>query len=102
MIDYEKDAELFKVLGNPIRLKIIDTIRDGEACVRTLEKMTGASQSCVSQHLAILRNSGIVESYRDGHLVCYSLNHDLIGRLLNCVHDENIRKTQANERMKEE
>lgn len=96
MIDYEKDAELFKALGNPIRLKIIDSIRNGEVCVKTLEKVTGASQSCVSQHLAILRNSGIVKSHRNGHLVCYSLNHQLIDRLLNCVHDEYSRKTQTN------
>lgn len=86
MIDYQKEAEVLKALANPTRLRIIDAIRDGKVCVKTLEKLTGASQSCVSQHLAILRKTGMVNTYRDGNLVCYSLNHHLADQILHCIH----------------
>jgi len=88
MIDYQKEADILKALANPIRLKIVDTIRKGDICVKSLEEITGASQSCVSQHLSVLRNIGMVNSYRDGNLVCYSLNHRLTDKILNCIHEE--------------
>lgn len=87
-IDYKKEADLLKALAHPVRLKIVDAIRDGQVCVKSLEEITGASQSCVSQHLTILRNLGMVETNRDGNLVCYSLNHALADRIVNCIYEE--------------
>ncbi|MBD3275554.1 MAG: metalloregulator ArsR/SmtB family transcription factor [Candidatus Marinimicrobia bacterium] len=87
-IDYQKEADILKALANPIRLKIVDAVKDGEVCVGNLAKMTGASQSCVSQHLSILRNIGLVKTYRDGNLVCYTLNHDLTEKILTCIYEQ--------------
>lgn len=87
-INYEKEAAILKALANPVRLKIIDAIRGGKICVKTLEDITGASQSSVSQHLTILRNLGMVETTREGNLVCYSLNHALANKVLDCIYDE--------------
>lgn len=87
-IDYQKEAEILKALANPIRLRILDVIREGEVCVKTLEEITGASQSCVSQHLAILRKAGLVKGFRDGNLVCYSLDHPLADEILHCIHEQ--------------
>jgi len=87
-IDYSKEAEILKALAHPIRLKIVDAIRDGEVCVKSLEELTGASQSCVSQHLTILRNLGMVETNRDGNLVCYSLNHTLADSIVRCIYED--------------
>ena len=93
MIDYNHQAEILKALAHPIRLQIVDAIKDGEVCVKSLEKMTGASQSCVSQHLTILRNLGSVRPLRDGKLVCYRLNHSLSERILQCLYDETSHET---------
>lgn len=93
MIDYNHQAEILKALAHPIRLQIVDAIKDGEVCVKSLEEMTGASQSCVSQHLTILRNLGIVTALRDGNLVCYRLNHHLSERILQCIYEENTSET---------
>jgi len=98
MIDYQKEAEVLKALANPIRLRIIDAIRDGQVCVKTLEQITGASQSCVSQHLAILRKIGMVKAFRDGNLICYSLNHHLADQILHCIHSQYDYATTHKER----
>lgn len=91
-IDYQKEAEVLKALANPVRLKIVDAIRNGEICVNNLAEIAGVSQSCVSQHLSILRNIGMVNSFREGNLVCYSLNHDLAEKILRCIYDEYANK----------
>ncbi|MCF7803459.1 MAG: metalloregulator ArsR/SmtB family transcription factor [Candidatus Marinimicrobia bacterium] len=87
-IDYQKESEILKALSNPIRLKIIDAIREREVCVSSLEEITGASQSCVSQHLSVLRNLGMVETSRNGNLICYSLNNRLAERIVNSIYEE--------------
>ena len=87
-IDYQKESEILKALANPIRLKIIDAIREEEVCVSTLEEITGASQSCVSQHLSVLRNLGMVETSRNGNLVCYSLKNRLAERIVSSIYEE--------------
>ncbi len=88
MINYQHEAEMLKALANPTRLQIIDAIKDGEICVKSLEELTGMSQSCVSQHLTILRNLGIVQASRDGNQVCYRLTHKLSERILRCIYEE--------------
>ncbi len=97
MINYQKEAEILKALANPIRLRIVDTIRKGDICVKSLEEITGASQSCVSQHLSVLRNIGMVNAYREGNLVCYSLNHRLTDKILTCIHEEYENRTRETE-----
>jgi len=93
MIDYQHEAEILKALANPTRLQIVDAIKDGEICVKSLEELTGVSQSCVSQHLTILRNLGIVQAMRDGNQVCYRLTHKLSERILRCIYEENSIET---------
>jgi ArsR family transcriptional regulator len=66
-------SELCKTLANPTRQHILDLLRDGELAVGDLAGRTGASQANISQHLAILRAKGIVNTRRDGSYVYYSL-----------------------------
>ncbi len=53
-------AERFRLLGEPMRIRLLDRLRDGEATVRELQEATGASQQNVSQHLGALLRAGIV------------------------------------------
>ena len=59
-------ARLFKALGDPTRLKIIEFLRSGEKCVCEIVPHLGLPQPTVSRHLKILRESGLVRFRKDG------------------------------------
>ena len=75
-------AEFFKTLGHPARLAILDNLRSGEKSVRELEIALEADQSTVSQQLARLRASNIVEGRKEGTTVYYSVRDPMIFQLL--------------------
>lgn len=62
-------AERFRVLGEPMRLRILDTLRDGELTVGELTAALGAGQQNVSKHLGVLAQAGLVERRKDGTAV---------------------------------
>jgi len=66
-------AELFGVLGNPHRVRILEALRDGEVDVNGIQQAVGISHSGVSQHLALLRAHRLVSERRDGRHVYYHL-----------------------------
>ena len=66
-------AEVLKTLASPRRLEILHKLANGPIEVGRLAEAIGASQPNVSQHLAVLRNAGIVEAERDGREVRYRL-----------------------------
>lgn len=70
---YRIHSDVCKTLANPKRQEIMMNLRDKEMTVNNLVKKTGISQANLSQHLAILRNKGIVSSRREGIHVYYSL-----------------------------
>ena len=65
-------AARFRVLGEPMRIKLLDRLRDGDATVRAPEPL-GASQQNVSKHLGVLLSAGIVGRSQARHLVRYSI-----------------------------
>jgi ArsR family transcriptional regulator len=66
-------AELCKVLTDPKRLALLDALRTGERSVGELADAIGATLANTSQHLAVMRSAGLVESSRDGTTVRYRL-----------------------------
>jgi len=66
-------AVRFRVLGEPMRIKLLDRLREGEATVDSLVAATGASQQNVSKHLGVLLREGIVGRRKDGNYVHYSI-----------------------------
>lgn len=73
MTELERAADLFKVLGNTSRLRILHELTEREHTVGALAEKTGMSQPLVSQHLRTLRAAGIVSSQRIGKEVHYEL-----------------------------
>ena len=69
--DYEGVAALFKALAHPIRLAILSKTIDDEFCVHDIGEHIGRSQPNISQHLALLRERGLVTASRKGKRVCY-------------------------------
>ena len=70
---YELHAEICKTLANPLRLEIINAIRDGEKNVNELAGIVKVSQSNISQHLTTMRQKNIVSTRRDGSHIYYRL-----------------------------
>ena len=64
-------AEILKALAHPTRLQILDTLRQGIQCVTDIEQILPASQTNISQHLAVLRNAKLVDFAQDGAVRCY-------------------------------
>jgi DNA-binding transcriptional ArsR family regulator len=75
-------AELFKTLGHPLRIRILELLRSGEVSVRDLLRQLAAEPPAVSQQLGVLRVRGIVESRRADGTVYYRIRDPLITQLL--------------------
>ncbi|KMO85814.1 ArsR family transcriptional regulator [Megasphaera cerevisiae DSM 20462] len=75
-------ADIFKVLGDPTRLRILHALMEGELCVRDIADQIQMGQSAVSHQLRILRNARLVQFRRDGKVVYYSLADNHVFTLL--------------------
>ncbi len=85
--DFRKGADVFKALGNPNRLLIVDALGRGEHCVADLTKLVGLDISTVSNHLSVLRSVGIVADERRGTQVFYSLKNPCVLNIFCCLDD---------------
>jgi len=74
---YEQLADLFKALGDPVRLRILALLRVREACVCELAGLLPISQPAVSQHLRKLRQAGLVHERRQKYWTYYAVRSDL-------------------------
>lgn len=79
---FNAEAEVLKVLGHPIRLKIVAGLCTRECNVKHIWECLGLPQATVSQHLALLKNKGIIEGKRDGVEVHYSVVHPLAKKII--------------------
>lgn len=70
---YQAKAELFRTLGHPVRIRVLELLQDGPRPVHELLADTGVEASNMSQQLAVLRRSGLVSSARQGSAVRYTL-----------------------------
>ncbi len=70
---YRAEAQIFRALAHPVRLRILDILARQEACVCHLTAVLGQRQPYVSQQLATLREAGLVTDRREGTLVYYRL-----------------------------
>lgn len=66
-------AHMFAALANPRRLEIVELLRDRERRVSELAELMGLAQAATSQHLAVLRSAGLVETRKDANFVYYRL-----------------------------
>ncbi|RLB00144.1 MAG: ArsR family transcriptional regulator [Deltaproteobacteria bacterium] len=72
-VDLEKAAAFFKVLGNPVRLRIMKELYEGQKCVGEVESCVRITQANVSQHLSLLKLHGLVDCIKKGNTRCYYL-----------------------------
>jgi ArsR family transcriptional regulator len=84
---YEMKAQIIQAVGQPIRLAILDFLKDGEQCVCDIAEAVDAERSNVSRHLSVLLNAGILECRKDGLKMIYSLRTPCILNFFSCVAD---------------
>jgi DNA-binding transcriptional ArsR family regulator len=77
-------AQRFRVLGEPMRIKLLDRLRDGEATVGELQEALGASQQNVSKHLGLLHQAGMVSRTKEGTSARYAIADETVFAL--CEH----------------
>ena len=83
----EELAAIFKALGSPVRLRLVERLAEGEQCVCVLHADCGAGMdlSTISNHLAVLRNSGVVCSEKRGKNIYYRLACPCLVTVLRCL-----------------
>lgn len=82
----EAASGLLKTLSNPSRLLVLCALVTREHTVGELEALTGLSQSAISQHLARLRNEGVVVTRRDAQRIFYALANPQVRAVLETLH----------------
>jgi len=80
-------ARRFRVLAEPMRIKLLDRLRDGSATVGDLAETTGASQQNVSKHMGVLLDAGMVSRTREGNFTRYAISDPTIFDLCEQVCD---------------
>ena len=78
-------AELVKAAAHPIRIAVIDCLRDGERCVCEITRHVGAGRPNVSRHLALMTRVGLLDSRKEGLRVIYRLKAPCVVSVLPCV-----------------
>jgi len=81
----DEAAEVIRVLGHPVRLRIIQCLEEGECTVSELQQHLRAPQAIVSQQLARMRAAGMVACRREGSSRYYRVADERVVRMLNCL-----------------
>ncbi len=81
----EHIAERFRILSEPMRLRILAGLKDEERSVTDLVEITGSTQANISRHLQALRQAGIVSRRKKGTWVFYSIADPTVFELCRCV-----------------
>ena len=101
MISFEEAeirSNIIRALAHPVRLMIVDILRDGEKPFSEINNIFQVDKSTVSKHLTVLKEAGIVSSRKDRHDMIYSLEVPCVIDFFGCVTaviENNIRRQQV-------
>lgn len=82
IMQYSFQAEFFKALSHPLRIRVLEALRQGPVSVNELRERLGVEQSTLSQQLAVLRSRRLVVTQRSGTTIRYQISDPAIWRLL--------------------
>lgn len=83
----DKAASLLKSMSHPSRLMVLCHLMNGECSVSVLNQAVPLSQSALSQHLASLRQAGLVETRRESQVIYYRLNCQAVSSILQALYN---------------
>ena len=96
---FEKQAEIAKAIAHPLRIAIVDFLKDGEQCVCDIAEHVGSERSNVSRHLSVMVNASILEYRKEGLKVIYTLKTPCILDFFSCVVGVLKQQAKDNERL---
>jgi DNA-binding transcriptional ArsR family regulator len=82
---FQKQAQVAQAIGHPLRLGIIDFLKDGEQCVCDIAEHIGSERSNVSRHLSVMVAAGVLEHRKEGLKVIYRLKCPCILEFFSCI-----------------
>jgi DNA-binding transcriptional ArsR family regulator len=82
---FQKQAEIAKAISHPLRIAIVDFLKDGEQCVCDIAEHIGSERSNVSRHLSVMVGAGVLEYHKEGLKVIYKLKTPCILDFFACV-----------------
>ncbi len=82
---FERQAEIAKAVAHPLRVAVIDFLKDGERCVCEIAEHLGSERSNVSRHLGVMVGAGVLSCRKDGLKVFYALKTPCVAGFLACV-----------------
>jgi DNA-binding transcriptional ArsR family regulator len=85
--DIDRASRSLKAMSHPLRLKILCTLGENEISVQDIVESVGTSQSNISQHLAILRDKGILSARKDANRVYYKVGDQRTLRLIGMMRE---------------
>ena len=92
---FEKQAQITKAIAHPLRIAVLDFLKDGPQCVCDIADHLGSERSNVSRHLSVMTNAGVLESRKEGLKVIYTLKTPCILDFFSCI--SGVLKQQAKE-----
>jgi DNA-binding transcriptional ArsR family regulator len=88
---YREISDFFNALSHPVRVEIVTELLQGKKCVSDIKELVEVNQPNVSQHLSVLKASGIVDWHQEGKRKCYFLrNSQAIEDILNALKKNKI------------
>ena len=96
---YKLHAEMCKVFSNPIRLEILNLLRDREMSVTEIIDKSKLSQANISQHLSIMKSKGIVISERNGKNIYYKLSNPKIIKAFDIIKEVLTERLEKNRKI---
>ncbi len=82
---FEKQAEIAKAIAHPLRIAVVNFLKDGEQCVCDIAEHIGSERSNVSRHLSVMLNAGLLEYRKEGLKVIYKLKTPCILDFFSCT-----------------
>lgn len=89
----QEAAEMLKVMGHPLRIKIVQCLEAGELNVGDIAQAVGLTQSVTSQHLKTMRVRGLLSARRESSRVFYSISRPEIYKIIDCIREGRQRES---------
>jgi ArsR family transcriptional regulator len=96
---FKKQAEIAKAIAHPLRVAVVNFLKDGEQCVCDIAQYVGSERSNVSRHLSVMSNAGLLEYRKEGLKVIYRLKTPCILEFFSCVSRVLKQQVKENERL---
>ena len=82
---FEKQAAIAKAIAHPVRVAVLEFVKNGEQCVCDIAEAVGSERSNLSKHLSIMVNAGVLASRKDGLKVMYCIKTPCVLKFMDCL-----------------